>query len=796
MNAIAAMAILLMAGGGVWVYCSNAPSSFWSRFTHHPIPALEITHPIEGAVMPLNMPSPVLVWKTNGIVANRWTAGFKAGGRKWLFEDIQPMWRPSDAVWRAIKEAANAAPIELAIAGHQAANPSLIQARGVRRFTVSPEAAAYPVFFREVNLPFKEAVKDPSKIRWRFGALDTGSPPPVVMEKLPVCGNCHSFSRNAEYLAMDVDYGNNKGSYVITKTAPDMRLATRDIITWDDYRREDGQLTLGLLSQISPDGRYVLSTVKDLSVFMPRPDLAFSQLFFPVLGIVGVYDREAKRFFSLPGADDPDLVQSNPTWSPDGTWVVFARTRAVKFKRPRGGGRPLFTVEEGEEFLRNTKEFRYDLYRLPFNAGKGGQAEPLPGAAKNGRSNYFPKYSPDGRWIIFCQAANYMLLQPDSELFIIPAEGGEARRLGCNLGRMNSWHSWSPDGRWMVFSSKAHSDYTQLYLAQVDKQGVASPPVWLEHMVEPGRAANIPEFVPLPKDAIVKIREQFLDDNFFVTAGDEFIQSGESERAVEKYRKALDLNPNNFRAHQQLGRLLFGAQNETEAMEHMRAAVRLEPRDPFARFYLGLALRNRGEESNAIVHFEEGLRGLTADDDPKYRAADQKRSLPQALYYSLGLAYQQTGNFTNAESQFREALRRMPDDPDLRYHLGSLLLDTKRPAEAGEHFSEAIKLQPDFASAHNGLGLVLLRQNRPAEALASIQKAIQIDSTYWQAHMNLANAYLVQSNYDKAIPELRETLRLKPAYKPAQQALDWALGHTAPTAVSPEPGNRTTNTHQ
>ena len=66
-----------------------------------------------------------------------------------------------------------------------------------------------------------------------------------------------------------------------------MRLATSDIITWDDYRREDGQQTFGLLSQISPDGRYVLSTVKDRSVFVPRPDLAFSQLFFPLKGILG-----------------------------------------------------------------------------------------------------------------------------------------------------------------------------------------------------------------------------------------------------------------------------------------------------------------------------------------------------------------------------------------------------------------------------------------------------------------------------------------------------------------------------
>src|ERR1017187_6838874 len=88
-----------------------------------------------------------------------------------------------------------------------------------------------------------------------------------------------------------------------------------------------------------------------------------------------------------------------------------------------------------------------------------------------------------------------MLLQPDSALYIIPAEGGEARRLKCNTARMNSWHSWSPNSRWLVFSSKANSPYTQLFLTHIDEQGESSPPVVLANFTAPDRAANIPEFV-------------------------------------------------------------------------------------------------------------------------------------------------------------------------------------------------------------------------------------------------------------------------------------------------------------
>ena len=42
-------------------------------------------------------------------------------------------------------------------------------------------------------------------------------------------------------------------------------------------------------------------------MFVATPEIAFSQLFFPIKGILVVYDREEKTFRALPGADDPCL---------------------------------------------------------------------------------------------------------------------------------------------------------------------------------------------------------------------------------------------------------------------------------------------------------------------------------------------------------------------------------------------------------------------------------------------------------------------------------------------------------
>jgi Tol biopolymer transport system component len=365
-------------------------------------------------------------------------------------------------------------------------------------FQTSPDPVGAPIFYREVPLPVSVAMDNKPVIAWRVGDVSSPEPPRTVLTGMKTCANCHSFTPDGKTLAMDLDFATDKGAYAIAPIGPDVKIGRAELITWNDFRREDGQETLGFFSTISPNGRYVVSTVKETIVlkFLPDPDC--SQIFFPIRGILALYDRETRKFQSLKGGDDPAFVQTNSAFSPDGRTLVFARAK-VPEDLPRG-----LAVEGGlspaivDDFAEGRRKIQYDLYRLPFNEGRGGAAEPAPGASSNGRSNFFPKYSPDGRWIVFCQAESMMLNRLDSALYIMPAAGGIPRRLRSNFqGRMNSWHSFSPNGRWLVFASKASGPLTQLWLTHIDAEGNDTPPVMLEGFVAPRRAANIPEFVNL-----------------------------------------------------------------------------------------------------------------------------------------------------------------------------------------------------------------------------------------------------------------------------------------------------------
>jgi len=686
---------------------------------------VKIVYPQDGTLFPPEIAGPTVRWEDGNAAASLWLVRVEVADGQVPIDCLsrERQWTPTAQEWERIKKGSVEKEARVLVLGVRSGLRAKVVSAGVVGVRTSEDEVGAPLFYREVNLPFIDAVTDPSKIRWRFGSISSPQPPPVVLTGLPVCGNCHSFTPDGRTLAMDVDYANSKGSYVITPIQPQMVLATSDIITWDDYRREDGEQTFGLLSQVSPDGRYVVSTVKDKSVFVPMPELAFSQLFFPIKGILCVYDRQTKVFQALPGADDPAYVQSNPSWSPDSKYIVFARAKAYDLQNTKGQGKVLLTREECKEFVEDGKPFLFDLCRIPFHEGQGGVAEPIEGASSNGMSNYFARYSPDGRWIVFCKAKSYMLLQPDSELYILPAKGGEARQLGGNAGRMNSWHSWSPNGKWLVFSSKAWSDYTQLCLTHIDEKGESSPPVLLAHLTSSNWAANIPEFVNARPDAIAKIDERFLNDYSFVRAGNEFYRNEDADSAIREYNKALELNPNNVEAHQKLGFLLGRVKGQPqEGLPHLLRAIALEPHNARAHYDLAMILIHQRKIDEAAGHVAEALAQMPVEGlDHQYT--------PVRLHQDLGEVLLLAYRLPEAKAHLTKVLELDPTNPQAHYWLAQALAGLGEMEPALQYYTKAMKLDPrvdDSPWLHHVLAQNFLQKRQFRDAVSHEERALAL----------------------------------------------------------------------
>jgi hypothetical protein len=427
------------------------------------------------------------------------------------------VWTPDAATWAAIQTHSVEHPASVVITGYR--DGQIAYSQSNIQFTTSPDPVGAPIFYRDVPLMPSAGVNGvvsplaPTAIpliHWRL--RDIRKPEShTVLKDMPTCGNCHSFSADGKTFGMDIDGpANDKGLYAVVPVQKHMTIDSKDMVSWNPAG-QIGTTRVGFMSQVSPDGRYVLSTFAgpDLklgdSYFVTNfMDYRFLQVFFPTRGVLAWYDRTTGLRTPLPGADNPKYVQTDGVWSPDGKYIVFARAEA---KAPREPGQPraLHALDEYET------QIKYELYRIPFNDGKGGVAEPLAGASGNGMSNNFPKVSPDGRWIVFVQCKNGQLMRPDSQLYIVPSSGGVARRMRANTSLMNSWHSFSPNGRWLVFSSKARSPYTQMYLTHIDANGNDSPAIIIDNATAANRAVNIPEFANIAGNEIEDIAVHVAD---------------------------------------------------------------------------------------------------------------------------------------------------------------------------------------------------------------------------------------------------------------------------------------------
>ncbi|RPH90091.1 MAG: tetratricopeptide repeat protein, partial [Calditrichaeota bacterium] len=601
---------------------------------------LTILWPKNGTIFPAEMVPPSVMWEDFSTEAQKWQIVVSQADKAVIgaAQSSAQTWKPDSSLWATMKSKALREPVSISVLGlrgHQLVSGAKTVIH------VSIDSVGAPVFFRAVPLPFYYALHHLPEIRWKLGYISSSKPAATLLTNLPLCGNCHSFSADGRTLAMDVDYANDKGSYVTSDIQDETVLTPDNIITWSEYKQEDKQATFGLLSQISPDGRYVASTVKDRSIFVPKDDLHYSQLFFPIKGIIAIYDRELGRFFPLPGADDPQFVQSNPTWSADGRFLYFARSTAYISQQLEQSRDIVLPPELAVDFIEGRQEFKFDIYRIPFNEGRGGKAVPLPGASGNGKSNFFPRNSPDGLHLVFTQAENFMLLQPDSRLMILPAEGGVARPLACNTDSMNSWHSWSPNGRWLVFASKARSAYTDILLAHINEDGEASPPVLLENFASSGYAANIPEFVNLQNRSWRRIIDGFSNQaHYYFTIGRSKLGEKKPQEAIAAFDQAIRLDPTYGRSYMYKGHIQFANNLFEDALESYQKAAQYIHDD-------GELFQNLGAAYYKLRHYEQAIAAFT----------DAVRLQPQnaEAFLGRGLAHARQENYQQALRDFDRA---------------------------------------------------------------------------------------------------------------------------------------------
>jgi TolB protein len=127
---------------------------------------------------------------------------------------------------------------------------------------------------------------------------------------------------------------------------------------------------------------------------------------------------------------------------------------------------------------------------MVFSGGSWGEGPEL--VAFGGQNNFYPTFSPDGNWVLFNRSPSNQnsFDAPDAQVWVVPADGGEAVHLATASSGGDSWPKWDPTVymhrsrplMWFTFSSRrayglrlAAGAQAQLWMTAFDPSRGADP---------------------------------------------------------------------------------------------------------------------------------------------------------------------------------------------------------------------------------------------------------------------------------------------------------------------------------
>lgn len=268
-----------------------------------PAPAITIDYPAPGAIFPPEITPPVFLWRDSNQRAKFWVIDVHFGERARAIQvksrgekrpigeidercaqagavapELSPneasghSWTPAPETWEYIKKHSVKKPATVIITGFSDEASTEPLSQGQVDIHTSNDPVGAPIFFRDVPLisvPVGEkGVIMPLPagavplIAWRLRYISEPKSR-LMMEGLPTCANCHSFSGDGKTLGIDVDGpGNDKGLYGIVPVKKETSIRNEYVIRWSSFAEEKASKRFGFMSQISPDGEYVVTSIE------------------------------------------------------------------------------------------------------------------------------------------------------------------------------------------------------------------------------------------------------------------------------------------------------------------------------------------------------------------------------------------------------------------------------------------------------------------------------------------------------------------------------------------------------
>jgi Tfp pilus assembly protein PilF len=209
------------------------------------------------------------------------------------------------------------------------------------------------------------------------------------------------------------------------------------------------------------------------------------------------------------------------------------------------------------------------------------------------------------------------------------------------------------------------------------------------------------------------------DIRVLLLAGTTFLALNDPRSAESMFKQAIQTEPSNLGAYEQLARLYVSEGRLDEARRQFEDLARRDPDSVAAATMVGTILELQGRPEDARRQYEMALavdpEAAIAANNLAWAYAKSGENLDAALrlaqlakakmpdrhevHDTLGWIYYKKGIFTLAIASLKQSVTAQPDNPVYLYHLGLAYAENGDDSEARRVLEQALRLETDFDGA-------------------------------------------------------------------------------------------------
>jgi len=288
-----------------------------------------------------------------------------------------------------------------------------------------------------------------------------------------------------------------------------------------------------------------------------------------------------------------------------------------------------------------------------------------------------------------------------------------------------------------------------------------------------------------PQKAILKYRKCLQvnpdDIEIYTKLAAAYVEAGRPEKVLSQYKKALSIDPLNARIYMNWGDLLTYQLHEPEkAVSKYKLAARLEPGNSNVYCRWGNALIEMNKYEDAASKFQKSITLAPGNISPyiawgnmlmnhlnnpldaidKFQQASKVDSTSAEIYSLWATALVATNQRKSAIKKFKKAISLESENVWIYIDLVHALIQLKRLDEAIENCQTILKINPNSIWGYALWAYALIEQKNPEKAIIQCKKALEIDPNFSFAYAFFGYALAELNQSEEAIKKCEKATQL------------------------------------